>query len=84
MTDKKKKAKRAAYMVQWKKNLSRFQKEKRRLQNSQYRKKVRENWTPEQLEKSRQLNRIYYANNKEKLLANMAVYRASKKNNYAN
>ena len=79
MTDEEKKAKRAAYMVQWRQNLSRFQKEKRRLQNSQYRKKVRESWTPEQLEKSRQLNRIYYANNKEKLLANMAVYRASKK-----
>ena len=84
MTDEEKKAKRAAYMVQWRENLSRFQKEKRRLQNSQYRKKVRENWTPEQLEKSRQLNRIYYANNKEKLLASMAVYRASKKNNHAN
>ena len=84
MTDEEKKAKRAAYMVQWRENLSRFQKEKRRLQNSQYRKKVRESWTPEQLEKSRELNRIYYAKNKEKLLANMAVYRASKKNNHAN
>ena len=79
MTDEEKKAKRAAYMVQWRQNLSRFQKEKRRLQNSEYRKKVRKSWTPEQLEKSRELNRIYYANNKEKLLANMAVYRASKK-----
>ena len=79
MTDEEKKAKRAAYMVQWRENLSRFQKEKRRLQNSQYRKKVRESWTPEQLEKVRQRSRIYYANNKEKLLANMAVYRESKK-----
>ena len=79
MTDEEKKAKRAAYMVQWRQNLSRFQKEKRKLQNSQYQKKVRESWTPEQLEKSKELNRIYYAKNKEKLLANMAVYRASKK-----
>ena len=79
MTDEERKAKRAAYMVQWRQNLSRFQKEKRKLQNSQYRKKVRESWTPEQLEKVRQRSRIYYANNKEKLLANMAVYRESKK-----
>ena len=79
MTDEERKAKRAAYMVQWKKNLSRFQKEKRKLQNSQYRKKVRESWTPEQLEKVRERSRIYYAKNKEKLLANMAVYRENKK-----
>jgi hypothetical protein len=79
MTDEEKKAKRAAYMVQWRQNLSRFQKEKRRLQNSQYRKKLRTEWTPEQLEKSRELNRIYYAKNKEKLLANMAIYRENKK-----
>ena len=84
MTDEEKKAKRAAYMVQWRKNLSRFQKEKRRLQNSQYRKKVRESWTPEQLEKVRERSRTYYKNNKEKLLANMAIYRESKKNNHAN
>ena len=84
MTDEERKAKRAAYMVQWRENLSRFQKEKRRLQNSQYRKKVRESWTPEQLEKVRQRSRTYYKNNKEKLLANMAIYRESKKNNHAN
>ena len=57
MTDEEKKAKRAAYMVQWRQNLSRFQKEKRKLQNSQYQKKVRESWTPEQLEKSKELNK---------------------------
>ena len=79
MTDEERKAKRAVYMVQWRENLSRFQKEKRRLQNSQYRKKVRESWTPEQLEKVREQSRTYYKNNKEKLLANMAVYRESKK-----
>ena len=79
MTDEEKKAKRAAYMVQWRKNLSRFQKEKRRLEMNEYRKKARENWTPEYLEKMRERNRTYYKNNKEKLLANMAVYRASKK-----
>jgi len=79
MTDEEKKAKRAAYMVQWRQNLSRFQKEKRRSKENEYRKKARENWTPEQLEKSRELNRIYYANNKEKLLANMAIYRENKK-----
>ena len=79
MTDEEKKAKRAAYMVQWRQNLSRFQKEKRRSKENEYRKKARENWTSEQLEKSRELNRIYYAKNKEKLLANMAIYRESKK-----
>jgi hypothetical protein len=79
MTDEEKKAKRAAYMVQWKKNLSRFQKEKRRIQMNEYRKKARENWTLEYLEKVRERSRTYYAKNKEKLLANMAVYRESKK-----
>jgi hypothetical protein len=79
MTDEEKKAKRAAYMVQWRQNLSRFQKEKRRSKENEYRKKARTKWTPEQLEKSRELNRIYYAKNKEKLLANMAVYRENKK-----
>jgi hypothetical protein len=79
MTDEEKKAKRAAYMVQWRKNLSRFQKEKRKLQNSQYRKKVRESWTPEQLEKVRERSRIYYKNNKDLLLAKMAIYRENKK-----
>jgi hypothetical protein len=79
MTDEQRRAKRAAYMVQWRKNLSRFQKEKRRLEMNEYRKKARKNWTPEYLEKMRERNRIYYANNKEKLLANMAVYRENKK-----
>jgi hypothetical protein len=79
MTDEEKKAKRAAYMVQWKKNLSRFQKEKRRIQMNEYRKKARENWTLEYLEKVRERSRIYYSKNKEKLLANMAIYRENKK-----
>ena len=79
MTDKERKAKRAAYMVQWRQNLSRFQKEKRRIQMNEYRKKARENWTLEYLEKVRERSRIYYSKNKEKLLANMAIYRESKK-----
>ena len=79
MSDEEKKAKRAAYMVKWRKNLSRFQKEKKRLEMNEYRKKARESWTPEQLEKSRERNRTYYANNKEKLLAKMAIYREQKK-----
>ena len=84
MTDEEKKAKRAAYMVQWKQNLSRFQKEKRRIQMNEYRKKARENWTLEYLEKVRERSRTYYKNNKEKLLANMAIYRENKKKNHAN
>ena len=79
MNDEERKAKRAAYMVQWKANLNAFIKEKRRLKNNEYRKKARTRWTPEQLQKSRELNRIYYANNKEKLLAKMAIYRENKK-----
>ena len=79
MTDEERKAKRAAYMVQWKKNLSRFQKEKRRIKMNEYRKKARENWSLEYLEKVRERSRIYYAKNKEKLLANMAIYRENKK-----
>ena len=79
MNDEERKAKRAAYMVQWKKNLSRFQKEKRRIKMNEYRKKARENWTLEYLLKVRERSRIYYAKNKEKLLANMAIYRENKK-----
>lgn len=79
MTDEERKAKRAAYMVQWKKNLSRFQKEKRRIKMNEYRKKARENWTLEYLLKVRERSRVYYAKNKEKLLANMAIYRENKK-----
>lgn len=84
MTDEERKAKRAAYIVQWKANLSRFQKEKRRIQMNEYRKRARENWTLEYLEKVRERSRIYYAKNKEKLLANMAIYRENKKKNHAN
>lgn len=79
MTDEEKKAKRAAYMVQWKKNLSRFQKEKRRIKMNEYRKKARENWTLEYLLKVRERSRVYYAKNKEKLLDKMKIYRENKK-----
>ena len=84
MTDEERKAKRAAYMVQWRKNLSRFQKEKRRLEMNEYRKYARTKWSPEYLEKMRERNRTYYAKNKEILLAKMAIYREHKKKNHAN
>ena len=51
---------------------------------NEYRKKARENWTLEYLLKVRERSRIYYAKNKEKLLANMAIYRENKKKNHAN
>lgn len=79
MSDEERKAKRAAYVVQWRKNLSRFQKEKRRLEMNEYRRKARENWTPEYLEEMRERNRVYYAKNKDILLAKMAIYRENKK-----
>lgn len=79
MSDEERKAKRAAYVVQWRANLSRFQKEKRRIKMNEYRKKARENWSLEYLEKVRERSRIYYAKNKERLLANMAIYREQKK-----
>ncbi len=46
---------------------------------NEYRKKARENWSLEYLEKVRERSRIYYAKNKERLLANMAIYRENKK-----
>jgi uncharacterized protein YcbK (DUF882 family) len=79
MTDEEKKAQRAAYMVNYRKNLSKFQKEKRRLQNSTYRKKLRMTWTTEQLEKERERNHNYYLNNLDKLKAYMAEYRLKQK-----
>lgn len=79
MSDEERKAKRAAYVVQWRKNLSRFQKEKRRLEMNEYRRKAREKWSPEYLEKMRERNRTYYAKNKDILLVKMAIYRENKK-----
>ena len=79
MSDEEKKAKRAAYMVQWKANLNVFIKERRRLKNNEYRKKAREKWSPEYLEKMRERNRTYYAKNKDILLAKMSIYRENKK-----
>lgn len=79
MTDEQRKAKRAAYMVNYRKNLSKFQKEKRRLQNNEYRKELRLTWTTEQLEKERIRNHNYYLNNLEKLKTYMAEYRLKQK-----
>jgi hypothetical protein len=69
-------------MVQWRKNLSRFQKEKKRLEINEYRRKARENWTPEYLAKVRERSRVYYSKNKEILLAKMAIYREQIKKNH--
>ena len=79
MSDEERKAKRAAYMVKWKANLNVFIKERRRKKNNEYRKKAREKWSPEYLEKMRERNRVYYANNKEILLAKMKIYQENKK-----
>ena len=79
MTDEERKAKRAAYMVQWKANLNAFIKEKRRLKNNEYRKKARKKWSPEYLEKVREKRRLYYEKNKEILSAKMKIYRENKK-----
>ena len=79
MSDEEKKAKRAAYMVQWKANLNAFIKERRRLKNNEYRKYARTKWSPEYLEKMRERNRTYYAKNKEVLLAKMKIYQENKK-----
>ena len=79
MSDEEKKAKRAAYMVKWKANLNAFIKERRRLKNNEYRKYARTKWSPEYLEKMRERNRVYYANNKEILLAKMKIYQENKK-----
>lgn len=61
------KPQRAAYFVKYKKSLSRFQKEKRRLQNNEYRKQARMSWSAERLAKQKEYNRNYYLNNKTKL-----------------
>ena len=84
MSDEEKKAKRAAYMVQWKANLNAFIKEKRRLKNNEYRKYARTRWSPEYLEKVREKRRLYYEKNKEILSAKMKIYRENKKKNHAN
>jgi len=46
---------------------------------NEYRKMAGKNWKPEYLEKIRERNRIYYAKNKIKILANMAIYQKKQK-----
>lgn len=79
MTDEERKAKRAAYMVQWRANLSRFQKEKKRLQVQAYNKKRYDARTPEDIEKKKQINREQYLKNIDKILAYQKAYREKKK-----
>lgn len=80
MTDEEKKAKRAAYNVEYKKNLSRFQKEKRRLATNKYRNKKRSERTPEEIEKQKEYNKIYFKNYYEKNIDKYREYNAAYRN----
>jgi hypothetical protein len=79
MNDEEKKAKRAAYMRQYKNNLSRVQKEKRRLKMQEYNTIRNTNLTPQQLEEKKEKNRLYYEQNKKVILFKKLEYRINNK-----
>lgn len=81
--EEEKKARRAAYLKEYKKNLSRFQKEKRRKAANIYRNKKKLERTPEDIEKQKEYNRAYfksyYLKNVDKYREYNAAYRNKKK-----
>ena len=75
MTDEEIKAKRKAYRINLKNNLSRFQREKKRLQLKEYNAKRNKITTPEEKKIKSIKNRLYYQQNREKILVKNAEYR---------
>lgn len=78
MTDEQR-AKRKEYMRNYYKNLSRYQKEKRRLKNLEQKKQKYHDKTPEQKAKRKDENRANYLKNIDKIKAYAKAYRLKKK-----
>jgi hypothetical protein len=79
MTEEEIKAKRTAYWINLKNNLSRFQREKKRLQLKEYNAKKNKISTPEEKKVKSIKNRLYYQQNREKILVKNAEYREKNK-----
>ena len=79
MTLEEKKAKKAEYLRNYYKNLSRFQKEKRRLKNLENKKKNYHDESPEKKGLARERNKRYYLKNIDKIKAYQKEYRLKKK-----
>ena len=79
MTEEEIKAKRFLYRINLKNNLSRFQKEKKRIQLKEYNAKRNKILTPEDKRIKSIKNRLYYQQNREKILVKNAEYREKHK-----
>jgi len=75
MTEEEIKAKRTAYRINLKNNLSRFQREKKRLQLKEYNAKRNKITTPDEKKVKSIKNRRYYQQNRDKILVKNAEYR---------
>ena len=75
MTEEEIKAKRTAYQINLRNNLSRFQREKKRLKLKEYNAKRNKITTPEKKKIRSIKNRLYYQQNREKILVKNAEYR---------
>ena len=78
MTDEQR-AKRNEYMRNYYKNLSRYQKEKRRIKNLEQKKQKYHDKTPEEKAKRKESNRIQYLKNIDKIRAYAKAYRLKQK-----
>ena len=72
-------AKKSAYMKNYYKNLSRYQKEKRRLKNLEQKKQKYHDKTPEEKEKRKEENRRSYLKNIDRIKAYAKAYRQKQK-----
>ena len=79
MTEEEIKAKKFLYRMNLKKNLSRFQREKKRIQLKEYNAKRNKILTPEEKKLKSIKNRLYYQQNREKILVKNAEYREKHK-----
>jgi hypothetical protein len=79
MTEEEIKAKRFLYRINLKNNLSRFQREKKRLQLKEYNAKRNKITTPEEKKIKSIKNMLYYQQNREKILVKNAKYREKNK-----
>jgi hypothetical protein len=78
MTDEQR-AKRNEYMRNYYKNLSRYQKEKRRIKNLEQKKQKYHDKTPEEIQRRKETNRQQYLKNIDKIKAYAKAYRLKQK-----
>jgi hypothetical protein len=79
MTPEEKKAWKSEYMKKYYRNMSKFQKEKRRLKNLENKKRIYEENKTKCKNKNYDKNKAYYYKNIEKIKAYQAEYRKKQK-----